>query len=56
LSFAAGNSSARYVQIAADSVTTVSPWRIAGTFPIGLIARYAGSRFSPLLRLKRWMS
>jgi hypothetical protein len=28
--------------MAAHSVTTTSPWVIAGTFPIGLIARYSG--------------
>jgi hypothetical protein len=33
----------RVGQIAAASVTTVSPWRSVGTLPIGLIARYAGA-------------
>jgi hypothetical protein len=29
--------------MAAHSVTTVSPWRSVGTFPIGLSARYSGA-------------
>ena len=29
--------------MAAASVTTASPWRNAGTLPMGLIARYAGA-------------
>ena len=42
--------------MAAASVMTTSPCLSAGTLPIGLTARYSGFRFSPFLRLRRWMS
>ena len=35
--------------IAADSKYAAPPSTSPGTFPAGLIARYAGARFSPFL-------